>query len=1047
MKLVKQSILFFREGKSDKVYEVDLCQVGADQYVVNFRYGRRGSALRDGTKTPRPVSLSEAERHYARLVADKVNKGYRSREDGGSSPAAAGAPGATAPTSSPTSSSTGGPRTRPRGLGPREQAILARLRDDEEGRALAIKLDRAIWRAGELDLTEAEPLLLDLWKATSRGQAMRRYSIVWALGRCGSDAAIPVLEGMVDDAGEAENTRRMALEALRRLYDDGRRARLIAGQISKLPAELRELATSGPASALAAALQELLGRGERAAFGALLTCYLIDNEHVRPALIEILRTAPFQENYFQRIRQIFKAAEFRRDGQVFGLLAYRFEKMPATPGIWYHRRDRNEPFLAPTRRYLRRRVWRTLRRLGRDRSPDFVKMAVGVLLPFTDQDAGTVMTRRYYRWRAPDSNIIWDLFAGYWAFNYLLHGQSSRYHPDANGRAWRCSTSYSPGEPAPRAREESFPELWDQTPEALLHLLDESQCQRVHEFAVKALRACKSFIEDLDASVAAMLLSRAYLVTAELGLELATRLYRPGLPDDERRELIAAAAECRLVAARAQARTWIDAERHRLSGDTRLMALLAGSAYPENRQFARDLFRTVMLSGDTARALIGRLVAMIKGLGAEDSERIADIGTTLLTCFGRELSGIGVAIIADLMEHPSAGAQELAGRLLLNHAELARTVPDRILFALLDSPHEAVRKTGATLLAQLSDAALMAHRELLVLLSVHEHEDLRTSIRPVLARLGAAHPDFAASMVDAFTAELMHKHERGVHSHLLAVLKDDLRPYLGHVSKAQIWKLLHHKHPHAQELGGVLLDRIGADELSVAEIVKLASHEILAVRQGAWAMCERALDRLKHAMPMAVRLLDARWDDSRAFAFGFFRDKLSREELTPDILVAVCDSIRPDVQQFGRELITRYFREEDGHTYLARLSEHPAEALQLFATNYLEGYASGHPERIRELEPYFVTVLSQVNKARVAKARCVAFLQREAQASQDAADTAARIFGRQSVTMAIGDRAAMIKAMVDIELGQPGVDTLVRIIEPPLRAPESERGPEVRHGV
>jgi len=48
VKLIKQVSLYFQEGRADKVYEVDLCEVGPGQYVVNFRYGRRGTALKDG---------------------------------------------------------------------------------------------------------------------------------------------------------------------------------------------------------------------------------------------------------------------------------------------------------------------------------------------------------------------------------------------------------------------------------------------------------------------------------------------------------------------------------------------------------------------------------------------------------------------------------------------------------------------------------------------------------------------------------------------------------------------------------------------------------------------------------------------------------------------------------------------------------------------------------------------------------------------------------------------------------------------------------------
>jgi predicted DNA-binding WGR domain protein len=73
VKLIKRTALFFRQGNSDKVYEVDLCEVGPDQYVVNARYGRRGSTLRENSK---PVSLAKAEDVFESLVSSKTKKGY-----------------------------------------------------------------------------------------------------------------------------------------------------------------------------------------------------------------------------------------------------------------------------------------------------------------------------------------------------------------------------------------------------------------------------------------------------------------------------------------------------------------------------------------------------------------------------------------------------------------------------------------------------------------------------------------------------------------------------------------------------------------------------------------------------------------------------------------------------------------------------------------------------------------------------------------------------------------------------------------------------------
>jgi hypothetical protein len=64
LKLIKNTTLYFKDEKSDKVYEVDLLDYGSDLFLVNFRYGRRESELREGTKTVFPVDFIEAEKIY-----------------------------------------------------------------------------------------------------------------------------------------------------------------------------------------------------------------------------------------------------------------------------------------------------------------------------------------------------------------------------------------------------------------------------------------------------------------------------------------------------------------------------------------------------------------------------------------------------------------------------------------------------------------------------------------------------------------------------------------------------------------------------------------------------------------------------------------------------------------------------------------------------------------------------------------------------------------------------------------------------------------------
>lgn len=79
----KQTTLYYREGSSDKVYHVSLEPNGSpDHFLVRFAFGRRGSTLQTGTKTPAPVAYDTALRTYNQLVASKLAKGYTPGADG-----------------------------------------------------------------------------------------------------------------------------------------------------------------------------------------------------------------------------------------------------------------------------------------------------------------------------------------------------------------------------------------------------------------------------------------------------------------------------------------------------------------------------------------------------------------------------------------------------------------------------------------------------------------------------------------------------------------------------------------------------------------------------------------------------------------------------------------------------------------------------------------------------------------------------------------------------------------------------------------------------
>lgn len=77
----EQVTLYYSEGGSDKVYQAQLLASG-DGFVVNFQYGRRGSALKAGTKTDTPLPYELAKKAYTKLVKEKTSKGYTPDESG-----------------------------------------------------------------------------------------------------------------------------------------------------------------------------------------------------------------------------------------------------------------------------------------------------------------------------------------------------------------------------------------------------------------------------------------------------------------------------------------------------------------------------------------------------------------------------------------------------------------------------------------------------------------------------------------------------------------------------------------------------------------------------------------------------------------------------------------------------------------------------------------------------------------------------------------------------------------------------------------------------
>jgi hypothetical protein len=1035
MKLIRTARLGFKKGTSDKVYEVDLCDVGSGRYVVNFRYGRRGGKLREGTKTTHPVSRNEAEEIFTSVVVSKTNKGYA--EAGTDKPKVAASPA-------------------PAGSSPTE-VLLARLVKPTKARRKLTR--RTIWRVGTLRLREAVPALMAL---ADNGDTLIQYGVAWALGRCGDPQAVPTLLGMQQQATDAP-VQRMAEEAALALSaDEGRRA-LVDSIIHDLPGEALRQALDD-ADALAAAIDAHLEGGEPRAFSVLERLYLLarDRPIARAVVLDWLDRAPLEPNYFQSIRHIFKRAEFREDGEVFGLLAWRFETTPAFFQRSHHgnyaklpsggsvrsvkqeiaRPNARLAYSNRTRDYLRRRTWRTLRRLGQADDDAYVDMARGVLLPFTDEQAAEERHSEVYRWqssrgrwnRVRVSATDYPPFAPYLAFNSILYANSPRYALAKSRRVWAKQRG---GREPQGIREEAFPEIWDRHPQALVGLLTRSRCEPVHGFAATALQANPDYCAQLPVPTLAVFLRQPYTITARLGLELARARYDPQAPD---RVLIEALLDAPMEEARRTGLAWTEAAGRRFLEDTDFLIRLLGSPFTEVRAWISARLVSLPLSDPQTEDLIARVLAQLLDLGTDDqaSAVAKAMGTTLLNAFPRHMRRLGLDVIGDLLRHPLTELQVLAGRILLHHERPAKDLPPAIFKALLEAPAPEVQGLGVRLFGELPDPILRNRAELVSAFCVSELPEVRQAVRPAVQRLAAADQAYGRRLVDELLPYVFHKEPvAGFHRDLLDLLQTALAAALTTLDKGVIWRLLQAQSNAAQSLGTHLLPQMKPTDLTVRQWASLGGHPLLTVRQWVWSTYEAHAERIQAEPVDSLRLLDVDWEDSRQFGFAFFSQHFTDRDWTPELLVGICDSVRDDVQRFGRELITRFFEKRDGPAYLLKLSQHPSQNLQLFVTHYLERFATGQPERLEALVPYFVTVLSQVNRARTAKTRILAFLREEALKERQVALTVVRLLGRQSATIAITDKAACLETLRDIHQRFPDIPLPLQQKPVPLKGVRS----------
>ncbi len=969
----------------------------AAAYNVNVRQGELDGVQRESSLFVSPIAdLEKAKLRAVHFAQAKLMQGWQLVEENGLSLASVPQESAAAASKS---------SLTPSQTSPAIQALIRRFSPDNWKLLSSTRHSRSVWRVGELcgagydaALRGLAPHLVSLLET---GDDMLDYCIAFSLGRLGDAGACEAMSAL-KVRGRSEATRRIA-----------RQAWLALGGAVEDALSLNE-ATIEQAYDLALAQPQ-----------------------ARLQVLESVRALSFAPGSFKAFRAIYKNAEFRRDYELLALLHARIESTPGNArSVAYtsasaKKRNTYPTYAQTTRHYLQLRGWRVLRRLVAMAHPDAVSWATELLLALNDSDLPEPCEESAYIYvdgHYSKTTRYYSSYAKWMLVRKLLLTKHPAMRGAETATRWWTTQALNP-HALPIDRYEQFTAMWNHHPQALLRLLIHSRAAIVHGFAVRALQDNPSYLQSLDDTVLATLLHSDYALTADLGFDITRSKIEGASSINDKAHWLCMLVQSRSQKARQFVQQQVPLQLSAYGLQPHLMAALLTCEASELRQLGASM---AVLTAQNQAASSQLLALALDWLEAADAD---------LPAYQSIVEILQSTILGPLAAHAAqAPAERLRSMLLQAEVPAARLAfewlkltpaglksVDAAMFKQLLSAQEAGRRAlGVALLATLSDAVLHEQADLLAHYALSEDAEIRNAARAPVLRLVNADSAFADRIARALADQLFRAETaEGQHASILQWLQEDFVNQAKTWDANICWRATQAASRGAQRLGAWLLTFQTQHAWSPKQLATWARNAELSVRQfsvnslaampgSTWA--EVAGDTLP--------LFDTGFEDAREFAQQHFTRTLMDIDFQASFLVALVDHPKAWVQALGRELIGRRLDDDSALEYLLKLSQHPSQDVQLFVTNWLTRAEGVTPEEtaqhLARLRPYFVAVLSQVNRARIAKTRVLAFLHQQT-AYAATAQVVADIYARQVVTASLKDKPAIIAGLREIAVRHPSI--------------------------
>ncbi|GGX20076.1 WGR domain-containing protein [Aquimarina muelleri] len=1019
MKLLKSKSLYFKDAKSDKIYEVDLCEVDSELFVVNFRYGRQGSTLREGTKTVFPVSYEEAATTFDKLVKSKENKGYAEEDQ------------ENALIQKTEINEDDNVNTA------RNEVILKYLKDAVLGNYTRDwKVSRIIWRAGALGLVESSEHISHF--ITSKDE-FEQYSAILVLAKFKDTTVIERIFHVFDEKKCTNKVGRAAAAYLLKTSNEGNLYQKEIFEYAKkeLPIEIVDHLNNKQEllSELAAYFMKESGMHPLCIYYLYLLSY--QDTQLRDILYTFINRLPLKLNTFKSIRYIYRTAEVTEDFVFYALISKRIAiSKPGYRGYGTYDSDwnwisadeekkKNNPRIAfsrKTKEYFGNATYKTIHSLGKFNVNGYVDFAKELLCSLDDAtDKRSEETKYQYNYDYDTGNYEtikqqYPKYCDFPALMYVLYGNAERFH--RTRKRWYYVGDVSGTTQLPR--EEALQEVWNTKPQEVLYILANAKSEEAIRFSIRIIEDQPSFLDEIPPDIFRKLIIHYDARVVNIVIDILEKKYETEKPEEE---ILLSLLLSNSKKAQTLGLEWLQKYEVDYMKSADFLAALIVIERSEVTAYVYKLYENKVAYDLPLH--IDQLAPFLETSNTYPFDFLLKINELIgKTYFGQLLKDVSKEKIKELVNSSS-----IANKLFAATLSRVNTIPTYELSKdyvgeYLNADEEVLRKAGIELVSDFPDQYLLEHHQLISGYCFSPHIEVREAIQPTIGKLTGLDKKFKQGLLDKLLQVLTEEESyEGVHKSSYEVLTKYYGNDLQEVNQDGILALILSKYEFAQKLGTPIFQkRIQLHDLTISQLISLSTSDVRVIRDTLEVYFKSNPSRINYEFEEALRIFNTDWKDAREWAFDFFDNTIKTETWTLDTLLYICDHTKQDVQAFGRKMVTTRFRKEEGLQLLLKLQEHPSKTMQFFTTNYLDTYARDAPEVILKLEAFFKTTLFNINTNSAAKARVYGFLEKEGVKDPLVANMVIRVLDSVLATKTIKDKSKCIDIMLAIKETFPEIE-------------------------